>query len=554
MSGWYRRREWLHSNREDTFATIANVAIDASLASAYIRRSQHRGLVAMSNLFGDQLSTLLRRSDLGAKDLADEIGVDRSLVYRWKRNERIPRLDTDYVERIAEALALLPEEKQGLIEAQLHSLRLGAGTVRYAARRRTSVYPLVREARRGIYPPEPPLNAPCEQKLSTIGPAFASQKAAMRAVITLLENLPAPQRPDSQILLTSQGRSSLDEVPELRGAWGHALYSALKRGWGVSHLLRLERDERRAVRFVKKMLILLGTEGSYRPYYFNRYGILSPPYDLVVVPDMAAFIVFASGQPERGDSAIYIQHRDQIKILRHHFTQLQSQASPLLRVFGPNEREAFWVATTVAEETPGDRLLSQHHPAALTTPQTWWRQGTTWAMGLGLGESELNSLIAQQLARQHAFEDQVRTFRYRDICAMRSIRLLTEVGHFTHSPVRPDIALDWHERIEFLRHLIGLLERHTNYELALIDESTEANSLLHNWWVKGDHTVLLETTRPGDETRIEIDLMITEPTLVRGFRDAFEDMWGNIAPQFREKQEVLYWLRAQERYAAMRMT
>lgn len=504
----------------------------------------------MTNLFGDELTILLRRSEFGARDLADEIGVDRSLVYRWKRNERIPKLDTDYVERIAVALALLPEEKNGLIAAQLHSLRLGAGTVRYAARR-SSVYPLVREARRGIYPPNSPVVSPCEQKLLAIGPAFTGQKAAMRAVIALLENLPAPQRSDSQILLTSQGRSSLDEVPELRGAWSQALYSAMKRGWGVSHLLRLERDERRAVRFVKKMLILLGTEGSYRPYYFTRYGVLSPPYDLVIVPDIAAFILFASGQPERGDSAIYIQHRDQIRILRNHFNQLRSQASPLLTVFGPNERAAFWEATTIAEKTPGDRLLSQHHPAALTTPKSWWRQGTNWAMVHGLAEPELTTLIAQRLARQQAFEEQVRSFRFRDICAMRSIRLLAEAGVFTDSPARQDIALDWNDRIEFIRHLIGLLERHPNYELALVDESSEATSLLHNWWVKGEHTVLLETTRPDDNgSRVEIDLMINEPTLVRGFRDAFEDIWGSIAPQFREKQEVLAWLRVQERYVS----
>lgn len=73
--------------------------------------------------FGACLARLMRTRSCRAGRLAEALHIGTSLVHKWKRDSRTPRLDSHYLARIAEFLGLNALEKAELEEAQLASLR-----------------------------------------------------------------------------------------------------------------------------------------------------------------------------------------------------------------------------------------------------------------------------------------------------------------------------------------------------------------------------------------------------------------------------------------------
>src|SRR5947209_20605411 len=79
--------------------------------------------VAEGPTFGSYLNTLLDERTLTPRDLAGQLGLDLSVVYKWLRGERTPRFNSGHADRIAEALQLAPSERQALNASQVRSLR-----------------------------------------------------------------------------------------------------------------------------------------------------------------------------------------------------------------------------------------------------------------------------------------------------------------------------------------------------------------------------------------------------------------------------------------------
>jgi hypothetical protein len=72
--------------------------------------------------FGDYLGQLLREQGGDGSRLASMLGIDPALVYRWLRNEAVPKLDTVYCDEIAQHLHLNQTALQQLKETQVYSL------------------------------------------------------------------------------------------------------------------------------------------------------------------------------------------------------------------------------------------------------------------------------------------------------------------------------------------------------------------------------------------------------------------------------------------------
>lgn len=72
--------------------------------------------------FGDYLAQMLHERACSGSRLATMVGIDAALVYRWLRNEAVPKLDTAYCDQMARALHLSQAELSQLKEAQIFSL------------------------------------------------------------------------------------------------------------------------------------------------------------------------------------------------------------------------------------------------------------------------------------------------------------------------------------------------------------------------------------------------------------------------------------------------
>ena len=153
-------------------------------------------------------------------------------------------------------------------------------------------------------------------------------RAALEAAIEILATAPPPRSLDQTIQLTWQGEGALDPFnPPFGTDWVYEMRGALARGWKVKHIWRLNRDISRSVTLVQTMLDLVGA-GAYESFFIPKHETLQTPFDLLIVPDHAAALFFATADGSTVDSAVVTRDPAQIALFSAHFDLLAKSAQP----------------------------------------------------------------------------------------------------------------------------------------------------------------------------------------------------------------------------------
>lgn len=509
-------------------------------------------------LFGATLRTYLNGTSI--QELADAIYVERSVIYRWLRDERVPRLNTDHLANIAKYLRLDSRAIERLRQAQVASLsRTGIESASPKRKRQAT--------RRAV-------DQFMEGTQRTTG-SSAGMSASMRALlytrtsqprqeslanwstaVELIEHaLPNPQMENPTILISMQGDGPLmvsSNSNETFGPiWQRALRTALIRGWKIEHYLRLDRNVGRSLRIVESMFEMFGLPG-YSPRFFERYGILQPPYDLVVIPGHATMILLATANSSQTDDGLILVDPNQEEVIRAHFAQLRQHTKPLLRIFSVQRQELeFTQAMVAAEALPGGRLLIKDGVSAITYPPTWLRVDSFLAhivqqSGV-VSRFDIPAYMADLQRRLATFETLVQRNEYLDVCPQRAMHRLCDAGE-----VDSDIPLHSHYmplelRLEHLDHIIYLLQTYENYHIALVDEHSERTLRVDPTRLitgERDAFITAHTLDASDKLTI-VQIQMSEPTIVAALREHFTDLWERIAPIQRQKSYVIAWLQRQ---------
>jgi transcriptional regulator with XRE-family HTH domain len=510
-------------------------------------------MAASNERFGAFLQRLRMRSSLTAKEVAHSLGVDRSLYYRWERQERLP---TTYlqVQAISQLLGLSTREHSRLVtiwESDLVGRRARRRPASHATRARVLAHEATHHGlQRESVAPE------LERLPGGVGarPAIGSQEV-LDLVIGFLERSGSPAEPGAQLLMTAQGSGLIGDDAMALTRWHRAIEEAMTRGWSISALLRLDRNLLRTVQLVRQMLNLLGPSdggrGVYEPRYFKPYGLLAPPYDVIVARGHGAVILFASHQPHVCDAAFEIPWAANPRLVLNiegHVRLLQAQTKPLVRIFSAthDDRLAFEEHIALAG-MEGDHGLVEAGISTLLHPPQWHTAGSPWARLLEgrLGEQVLQRLLHLRRLRLEQFLNG--EFRFRAVSARQVLLDLAEHGIYatTEFGSRECVrTLPPDERVAFLTHLIQFIDRHrARFQLALVDPAEQARLVTPLFWlVAGGSQVLMETWRVAQTQREELGLLIDEPTIAGAFQDAFDEIWGEIAPSHYEPDDVIQWV------------
>lgn len=512
-----------------------------------------RGGVGHADTFGAVLGDLIHdRSTISA--LAAAINVDKSIIYRWRRNERVPQLNAGYVDKIANALGLTSWERERLRRAQVVSLseqRLPPSrSPKHASASRNAVDRLLAHS---TSPSPMPLSTPAPAKHAAQSAvhrtgALSGRPAVIAQAIELLRA--APQAAGhAEILLPVQGGSlfaGVEGEAEVYAAWQQALRGALARGWQVTQLWRLDRDVTRTLNLVETMLNLVGS-GRYHPRFFERYGLLRPPYDMIIVPPSTALLMFSTQSDEVVDAGWIERDEERVALLIQHIERLRAQTRPLLQEFKPHVQELELTrALAAAESRPGGRLLIKNGLSALTDPPAWWRADSLFLdYVVRSGFVRRTDLPAFQTAlerRWRSFTRRVRDFEFRDICPASVIERMAAGAEY----LRPDdpqsgFSVPLEQRLEHLRHVAEMVRTYPNYRLALLDRREERLlSIEPTRSMDGDHDAFISTVSTDERGEmVRVDVHITEGTIVWALREHFDSLWEHIAEQHREPGYVL---------------
>lgn len=510
-------------------------------------------------LFGDLLKRLRLERGFTPQSLAKAIGVDPSMVYRWERNASVPKISRapDDVDRIAEMLKLDPRTAERLRQAQIRSHREP---------------PAPRPKR-----PKPPRSDIGQQILERVGPpksagapsrvgfltstpephtapdALARRAQLARTAITLLEEA-AKRDPvdDHPIQISMQGKILFEDLPgeasKLRTEWQNALRSALKRGWEVEQLWRLDRNIDRTLNLVVMMLDLVGSP-RYRPRFFERVGALRPPHDVIVVPGVAALLLLAGTSQEYVDEYIILTAPTDIASVAAYFRQMSDVTRPSLRGFEERNQEVeFTRALVASEEKPGGRKLVKLGLTAVSYPEPFFDEGSAWAMKMfvtGLvSPNDRVEYLSLLRRRRQAFLKYVHDDDYRDICPRSALDALATNGDYP--PDAPPSGLRWpvELRLAQMESLRDLLRDYPRYQLALLSEDEVRRiSPEPTYVINGGDTAFIRTwSRDSSGERVVINLEVAEPRLVEALATHFDEQWEQIAELHRDKDYVIKYI------------
>lgn len=360
--------------------------------------------------------------------------------------------------------------------------------------------------------------------------------------------------------------------------WQRALRMAMARGWDVVNLARLHaRSEARPIALVTEMLELLGYAGRYQPYSLpsTQGGVV--PDGFVIVPGQGALHFLATQQESALDAATLYTDADQVAFLRDHAHVLLAQATPILKLYrgdSPSPTSGrpqpdsirYDFARTRAATRPGDRFLVKNGLSILRIPNSifagWVRRLSSvaddnWA-------DWIPTLVENRLQRVAAFNEQVRRWRFIDLCSKPAIERMVSTGTYgldqpVHGEVpqrqgifrlidASDVPATPDERAAILRSVVDLLRTYPNYELGLLDDPAAQEAAETYWEVKGiegDAVLLLDTWCLTGAGSVEINLEIGKVEVVEAFRGYFLSIWEGLVPEHREKERVIAWLVAQ---------
>jgi|GEM_PF-4423573 len=439
----------------------------------------------VSTSFGDCLAQLIDKYGWKRPQFVKalgEQGVHPTQVRRWLRNERTPKLNSGYRERIAALLELSEADREHLRSAHVQSLQGRAEIVRSHNERRLCQLPDIVGWQLGQIQPAGSTSALNRALQEPVFGAIHGRHNLLRAARELIAVAPAP--PDShnrEILLMSQGEDPFHGPLVDSASASAVLHAVLEKGYDVTHLVRLGSDARRSAIFAERMLKLLATVGRYQPHYFPEYRIHHDPYEILVVPGRGALIGLATKRPDTIDAGLVLTDPQQVQVVRSHFAMLRTQTSPLLVTYSGGRFALEYLEAIVRhEEKEGDHLSCMPGLAAYTQPYSWLEDNSNWARSLVARNIDSGLMIDLQRRRLNAFYHQVELYQFWQICPKKAILRLVREGEGNPFDSYHQIALE--DRLKQLENVIVLLDSFDNYRLALISEAEERSYLSATWW------------------------------------------------------------------------
>lgn len=502
----------------------------------------------MKASFGECLSALLKIFDMKGSKLAKGINIDQSLVYKWLRGERFPAYDSNYIDLISDYLseslhanphikdriAVLFPDKEG--SSADFDFRLEFRTMLRQAQTRSYDIKDSREEGFAGYGAKTGISRSGLHGEDDIGKVrlVSDVKTLFESMLELLgkASQKAPGKKPVLILLNSN-MAFLDQYGGVSLRWKTALLDAMRKGWEVILLIRLNDNIKRTMKLVEDILTALFTD-RFRVYYIDAKRESDVGNDLIIVPDVGALFSFSSRIKDQVDSAFLFESAESIEALTGHFYQFVSMAKPFFVAYPSQKYVEFQKTLAIAEARPGERLVFKGGHSTIIVPSDLYRKYLKHTVK---NEDEISRRLDLHNKRMEAFESQIQLYRFREIWLKESfLRLIFEKEKEQY--VLGNYIPEKEETILYLQAIIGMLRDYENYEVALMSKNDYPDISRISWMVKGGSKVFLEVV---NDMKSEINLVTAEGNLVAAFRQYFLNLWNDIPQLDKDKLRVIDW-------------
>ena len=307
-------------------------------------------------------------------------------------------------------------------------------------------------------------------------------------------------------------------------------------------MVKMNHNTTRIVNFMNYMIPLIQT-GKLIPYYIKNYESIATGDELVVVPEIGALSSFSTDLNSGINCGLYITSKSAINIYQSHFHAfLEKHAQPLMRFF--SDRTDYCNYLAESEDNIGNRFLYRYCFSVLTLPEHLYEKFIDRKKPSNDYKNLAMSFYRKRLS---AFESNIQTYEYKDIYMAASIKDLMKTHQFylySNAGIEA-MYMDPYDIIDYLENIILLLQKYENYKIAFLPENHDAENMESFCCVVKERiTVMFEANNQSPNGQ-EIYIAITEPTFVKSTHEYFIELWEQIAPAYKEKSQVIAWLKYQ---------
>ena len=523
-------------------------------------------------VFGECLKLLLSALDISNNRLSKAINVDSSFVSRWIHGKRVPPYNSSYIDNISEYLSnnvhnsfqeqqlntiflntfvdkeitagIKEKIKKALLEAQGYSIEFNKKRkkeIEINSSNKEHISKLLNDD---------PINHTEQNithftELSSEDKVILGAENILAACYDLLEIATKQKCGKSNIMYITYNNFMYAENSSHNYLinWRDTLLKAIKNGWHVLLLIRLNGNTARTIGFMNCMIPLVQT-GQFMPYYIKNYDSIAIGDELVVVPGIGVLSCFSSNLHSEINCGLFIKNKSAIELYQNHFQGfIAKHALPLVKIY--NNRNDYSHLLADSEDNIGNRFIFKYCFSVLTLPEHLYEK--LLDRRRLSNDAKIKSMEFYR-KRLNAFLSNIQNYEYKDVYMAASIKdLIKNHQHYLYSFAGIELMhMDTHDIIEYLENIIGLLQKYDNYNIALIPESQDNTVNMESFccMMKERISVLFESKNPLTGMS-DIHVSITEPTTVKAISDYFINLWEHIAPANREKSEVISWLQDQ---------
>lgn len=515
--------------------------------------------------FGECLSEILRALNLKSSKLARELNIDASLVYKWLRSERIPSVDSPYIELLIGYLSKKPlsqQQRTNLAEVlSRHEINLSgtndAELLDKAKLLLKNVQSLsIRQHDR--WKRLKKINTVKCTALDSLSGCLGRNALAcdydsvqiikgstnvIASMIDLLKQAPrTPSGSSNAILLTINNDIKVfNDKNGITRVWMQELYTLLMGGWKLILHVSLDGDVTRTIQIIECMQTLL-TTGNLSVYYHIKQPVeISGDTELFIIPGTGALLCFFTYKKKLIDSAFLFHSDDSLELLSSRFFQNLNSAEPLLKSYPHHRTSDFQQAFAEYEETPGDKCVFKWGLSTATLPMDLYHKYLELAK---VPDPYFSYRTFLHKRRLDAFEEHVQHYHFRDICFWESVIQLVENNRYSFDEeyLFEDSTPQKNDIIRHLEYLIELLVKYDNFNIAFVSMSTFESLHSINWMVKGSSCVLIEIdSRIGsmDNLYPRMNFSITEKSVVHAYHSYFNNLWDSIPDDYKNKNHTI---------------
>ena len=522
--------------------------------------------------FGTCLNQLLSLREWSASKLAKEINIDSSYLRKWVRCERVPSLKSNYTKQIAASIGFGLElsSKKAMYDDFLNYIRSISKDVDESKSLEELIEELLISAQLFSLTLKPQIcnnaNKANEKKIINIlanteySKHDLSSETLEKSFVKDLKDLPSYIEGrhgvttailsilqaaldneifnNNEIFITYQSREYCFD--------GNALYydvfkkiisELLQKDCQIHYLCRFSRNINRSLKLVSEIIEWAYYKGGFLPAFFTKYGITTPPSELIVAKGIGSLFCFAAENDEYVDRAFFYHEKEAIEAMYNYAIKMYKETTPLIKVL-PTEDDYFKFVTSKDRQS-GDFFAICYDLYSYTIPMNLWEKYLHRSLK---SEAAIKPHMERIGERAHLFYEDVKKYKVRHVYRIEAINHLVKTasyfsGEHYQIPTPPEV-------LEHLRNIICLLKTYENFEIALLSENQNDVIPYFQWEVKGANTVVMSTWNSKKEYEL-VNIAITEETVAGAFHDYFLDIWDRINPKYRDKAYVISWLEDQ---------